>query len=50
MKIMTQIYTFLSIILALDVTAFFVWILSGQLPVTGVYAGMLTANLLRLFF
>lgn len=37
----------LAFILALDFFAFLLWIMSGQHPVDGFYAGAITANIIK---
>lgn len=37
-------------VLAVDFGCFLGWIFSGQIPVSNVYFGMITANIIKLFF
>jgi hypothetical protein len=48
MKIMKIISFIIGTIITVDVFGFMMWIIAGQFPVGDLYAGILTAHVLRI--
>jgi len=44
---MKTLFKIISIFLLIDFVSFIAWVASGQVPVDGVYFGMITANFIK---